>query len=363
MKNKIIRALIALSFFASFSSSALELLSDESLSQVEGQSSLFTTDYIAPGGSNPNVGIGFYRLGLEAEISINTNIKSMRLGCDAGPVATALCDINLQEVRLTGLNGGSGPDTDAVLTRPFFEFAIRNPDSSSSRELLGIRFGAAEAIGRITIGGNANPADASDDYGFQSLSGDMNAQIKNASISNICADVLGLFCLYTTATLDDYDYKAVHGGTPLIFQRSQATGCGSPDATQKNCMFFDGLVAHAALFGLTLDSQLTENLRFIHDLGIEDGTGGAVEGLSMSLQKEAIKWQSVTPTSATFTGVTAAQKGWWISIPNVVVRDLVINDAITVDALGALTGQTVDLYNLDLGQLPADNCYGSLSFC
>jgi hypothetical protein len=120
-------------------------------------------------------------------------------------------------------------------------------------------------------------------------------------------------------------------------------------------------VAHASLFGLTLDSRLTEDLKYIHDLGIDDGSGNPVADLSMSLQKEAVKWQKVSTNS--FTGVTAAQKGWWISIPNVTVNNLVINDYIEVDGLGALFGQTVVLQNLDLGQLPADNCYGSLKFC
>lgn len=362
--RNIINIMVLASCFFAVHASALELLDDESLSDVTGQASLFTTDYIAPGaGGNPNTGIGFYKLGLNAEISINTNIRSLRVGCD-GPDGTGICDINLNNIRLTGLGASSasdsGPGTDAILTQPFFEFAIRNPSTAASREVVGIRFGAAKAIGRMTIGENPNPSNSADDTGIVSFSGDMNAQIVNASMTNICARVL--FCLNTTATLDDYDYAAVHGGNPLVFQRSQVNGCGSADFPGAvHCMYFDGLVAHAALFGLTLDSRLTEGLNFIHDLGIEDGSGNPVADLSMSLQKEAIKWQKVSTGS--FTGVTAAQKGWWISIPNVVVRNLVINDYIEVDGLGALFGQTVVLQNLDLGQLPADNCYGSLSFC
>ncbi len=356
----IMRVFLLLSCFLTSHVWALEELTDDGMGQVVGQASLFTTDYIAPGGSNPNTNIGFYRLGLDAEISINTNIRSLKVGCDVADI----CDINLNNVRLTGLSASSasdsGPGTDFVLTRPFFEFAVRNPDTASTRELLGIRFGAAQAIGRMTIGENPNPSDSSDDTGITSFSGDMNAQIVNAQMTNICARLI--ICLSATATLDDYDYAAIHGGTPLIFQRSQVTGCGSTDfPAQVNCMFFDGLVAHASLFGLVLDSRLTEGLNFIHDLGVEDGTGNPVSDLSMSLQKEAIKWQKVSTGS--FTGVTAAQKGWWISIPNVVVRNLVINDAIEVSAIGAISGQPAVISNVDLGQLPADNCYGSLTFC
>lgn len=362
--RKIINIMVLASCFLAVDALALELLDDEHLSDVTGQASLFTTDYIAPGGSNPNTNIGFYKMGLNAEISINTNIHSLRLGCD-GPDGTGICDINLNNVRLAGLGSSSatdsGPGTDAILTQPFFEFAIRNPGTAASREVVGIRFGAAKAIGRMTIGENPNPANNSDDTGITSFSGDMNAQIINASMTNICANLLGI-CLAATATLDDYNYANLHGGNPLVFQRSQVNGCGSADfPTAVNCMYFDGLVAHASLFGLTLDSRLTEGLNYIHDLGIEDGTGNPVADLSMSLQKEAIKWQKVSTGS--FTGVTPAQKGWWISIPNVVVRNLQINDLINTDALGALFGQTVTIQNVDLGQLPADNCYGSLTFC
>ncbi len=357
----IMRVFLLLSCFLASHVWALEELTEDGMSQVVGQASLFTTDYIAPGGSNPNANVGFYRLGLEAEVSLNANVRSMKLGCDVSDI----CDINFNNVRLTGLGGSSasdsGPVTDFVLTRPFFEFAIRNPDTAATRELLGIRFGAAQALGRMSIGENPNPADNTDDTGITSFSGDMNAQIINAQMTNICAKVFG-FCMSATATLDDYDYAAKHGGMPLIFHRSQVNGCGSTDfPAAVNCMFFDGLVANASLFGLVLDSRLTEDLKYIHDLGVEDGTGNPVADLSMSLQKEAITWQKISTNS--FTNVVAAQKGWWLSVPNVVVRDLVITDYIEVDGFGALFGQTVVLQNVDLGQLPADNCYGSLTFC
>lgn len=376
MKNTIMHVLVLMAVLLTSHSWALEMLSDEDLSQVEGQSSLFTTDYIAPGASNPNGQIGFYRMGLQAELSINANIRNLKLGCDTSDI----CDINLNNVRLTGLAASSasdsGPGTDAVMTNPFFDIAIKNPDSASTREIVGIRFGAETTIGRMTIGENPDTSNKTDDAGIISFSGDMNAQIVGARMSNICATTFGscpasqvatdcgglLDCMASTAELDDYDYAALHGGVPLIFKRSQVTGCGSTDfAGNVNCMFFDGLVARASLFGLVLDSRLTEGLQYIHDLGIEDGSGNPVKDFSMSLQKEAIRWQKVS--TGTFTGVVPAQAGWWMSVPNVVVRNLNITQMITVDGLAALGGGSVVLDNVDLGQLPADNCYGSLSFC
>lgn len=344
--------------------SGMQDMDDESLDDVTAQASLFAVDYIPPGGGNPNSNIGFYRIALDAEMQMNANIRSLQLGC--GGVKGSGCDIDISNVRLTGATASSatdsGPLTDAIMTRPFFEFAIRNPTVAATREMVGIRFGAEQAFGKMTMGENPNPSDNSDDFGINSFSGDMNAVINNASMTNICARVL--FCLMTTATLDPYDYAALHGGNPLIFNRSQNQTCGSTDyPSATNCMFMDGLVAHAALFSLTLDSRLTEGLKYVHDLAITDTAGtGPVRGLYLSVQKEALYWQKVDGITNPFATV-AAQQGWWMSIPQVTIQNLVINDYIEVDGLGSLFGQPAVIQNVDLGQLPADNCYGSLQFC
>lgn len=355
---------------------ALEDLDNENLSEVYGQASLFTTDYIAPGGSNPNTNIGFYRLGLDVEIAMNANIKKFQVGC-GGVNGAGVCDIDIDNVRLTGVAASSasdsGPATDFILTRPFFDFAIRNPDIASQREVVGIRFGAAQALGRMSLGENPDPANSADDSGINSISADMNAVITDGTINNVTACVFGTtgtppsgcvlgFGLDTNATLSYYDYAAQHGGNSIILQRSAVNGCGSTDhPTATNCIFFDGIQAQAALFGLQLTSNLTENLKYIHDLSIDDGSGNPVNDLSMSVQKEAIRWQKVS--TGNFTGVVPAQRGWWLSIPQVTVRGLSIDDPVYANALDALAGATVVLRDLDLGQLPADNCYGSLSFC
>lgn len=359
--------LLCLSLLSLQAWAEMEGLDDESLDGVMAQASLFSVDYIPPGGGNPNTGIGFYRLALDSELQMNANIEKLALGC--GGVKGGGCDIDIDFVRLTGVSASgatdSGPGTSAILTRPFFEFAIKNPGSAATREIVGIRFGAEQTLGRMSMGKNPDVTVAADDTGINSFSGDMNAVIKEAYIYDICADLLGI-CLNSNAVLDPYNYADLHGGQPLIFNRSINQDCGStafPGST--HCMFFDKLVAHADLFGLTLDSTLTESLRFIHDLGVTDELGNAVRGLYLSVQKQAITWQKVDGQTNPWATV-AAQQGWWLSIPQVTIEKLEIQKQtpqLTVSALGALFGQPANLQNVDLGQVPVDNCYGALQFC
>ena len=173
----------------------MEGLDDDSLDGVMAQASLFAVDYIPPGGGNPNANIGFYRLSLDAEMEMNANIKNLSLGC-GGIKGAGVCDINIDNVRLTGNTAtsasDSGPGTSAVLTRPFFEFAIRNPGTAATREIVGIRFGAEQSKGKMSMGENPNTNDPADDTGINSFSGDMNAVILQASMTDICADLLGI---------------------------------------------------------------------------------------------------------------------------------------------------------------------------
>ncbi len=373
--TKMTKQLLLLSTVVASQAWALESLDDQGLSEVSGQASLFNADYIAPSVGVNGGNVGFYRLGVDAEINMNANINALRLGCTGAADGSSNCDIDITHLRITGLGGtsasDSGPPTDFKLTRPFFEFAVRNPAIASQREIVGIRFGAQSALGRMTIGENNNTSSIADDTGITRFSGDMNAIITGATIDNVhaCLPAPGsqsgpcpFIDIPASAALDPYDYAALHG-QPLILN-GKSVGYG----TDQN-MVFDGLTGSATALGipLPLNSTLTEPMRFIHDLGVgayNSGTGDydlPVQDFYMSLQKEALTWQKVSTGS--FTGAVAAQKGWWMSIPTVVVKDLHITQDIYVDGGGAITGSTIFLGATDLGQVPADNCYGSLKFC
>ena len=165
---------------------SLQALSDSEMSQVEGQA-LMSLSYLAPTDStNPmknisgNNNIGFYKLGLEAEIELNANIKNLQLGC-GGVNGAGACDIDIKNLALSGLpdsydsNGipvynDGRPSTSGKLTNPFIEFAISNPGSAATREVKGLRF-SAEKISALLSAGLQNDANPSTTDGIQRLSG------------------------------------------------------------------------------------------------------------------------------------------------------------------------------------------------
>ncbi|ENX17672.1 hypothetical protein F895_00816 [Acinetobacter sp. CIP 64.2] len=169
------------------SSTTLQSMSDSELSATTGQA-LMSLSYIAPtdnanlmkniAGSN---NIGFYKLGMEAKVELNANIKNLQLGC-GGMNGAANCDIDIKNLSLSGLpdsydaNGSpifnSRASTDATITNPFIQFAIQNPNSASTRQVVGLQLGAAAISGLLTAGTN-NSATPSTTDGIQSLSGFM----------------------------------------------------------------------------------------------------------------------------------------------------------------------------------------------
>lgn len=161
-------------------STTLTSLSDEQLSETTGQA-LMSLSYIAPtdaanlerqraGGS---ANIGFYKLGLEAELELNANIKKLQLGC-GGSNGAGACDIDIDNLSLSGLadtNTGRA-SSSAKLTNPFIEFAVRNPNSASTREVVGLRLSAEKVVGLLTAG----TANSTTPNGINNISGFMRIQ-------------------------------------------------------------------------------------------------------------------------------------------------------------------------------------------
>ncbi|USA55594.1 hypothetical protein NDN13_10245 [Acinetobacter sp. C32I] len=158
----------------------LQSMSDSEMSAITGQA-LMSLSYIAPtdaanlerqraGGSQ---NIGFYRLGMEAELELNANIKKLQLGC-GGANGAGGCDIDIDNVSLSGISDTSTgrASSSAKLTNPFIEFAIKNPSQSSTREVVGLRLSAEKVLGLLTLG-TENSAVAN---GLNSFSGYMKVQ-------------------------------------------------------------------------------------------------------------------------------------------------------------------------------------------
>ncbi|WP_410210092.1 hypothetical protein [Aquirhabdus sp.] len=161
----------------------LQQMSDHDMGQVAGQAA-FYTNYTAPSGDgsggNPS-DFGFYTLGVNGQVQLNTNIQHLQLGC--GGVNGPGCDIDLNNMSLSGSPGvGSCPaganiaSCDAVLTNPFLRLAISNPNSLSTRHVAGVQLGAQNVLGLLQSGTNTDYAN-----GINSFSGYIHVQSTTAA--------------------------------------------------------------------------------------------------------------------------------------------------------------------------------------
>ncbi|MEG1856742.1 MAG: hypothetical protein RR231_14735 [Acinetobacter sp.] len=176
MKKTIIASIAASALSLTTMTYAMTSLDDVSLSNVTGQA-LFSLVKE----TDTSQRLDFFKLGMQAELSLNTNIKSLQLGC-GGVNGPENCDIDISELSfgcVTNATGGciSLPTTipgqpqgldsnnnisnqsalkDFVLTNPFFQFAIKGGDQASTREVVGVRVGAEHAEGPMSIGNMAS---------------------------------------------------------------------------------------------------------------------------------------------------------------------------------------------------------------
>jgi len=164
IKKSILTSCLLMTMFSTHtwaSNDSLVEMTDNELSSIQGQA-LLSLGFTAPNTSNPLQNFGYYKLGLEAKMELNANIRALQLGCGGrnGPDG---CDIDMENVSLSGPPDGKLSDgtptwskgranTSAVITNPFIEFAIKNPNSASTREIAGFRLSAEEILGYLTAG-------------------------------------------------------------------------------------------------------------------------------------------------------------------------------------------------------------------
>ena len=157
----------------------LKAMTDQQLSNTTGQA-LMSLTYIAPAdtanlerqrGGDQNT--GFYKLGMEAEVELNANIKKLQLGC-GGTNGAGACDIDIDNLSLSGLaNTNTGrASSSAKMTNPFIEFAIKNPNSASTRSITGVRLSADKVEGLLTAG----TENSTTQNGINAISGFMRIQ-------------------------------------------------------------------------------------------------------------------------------------------------------------------------------------------
>ncbi|ENU22674.1 hypothetical protein F993_02575 [Acinetobacter proteolyticus] len=216
MKKYGILSTLTLSILAaqSFAASSLHRLDDEQMRQATGQALLYmgttTGTSIDPDYTNKYGSMSFYKMGLQADLEANLNIKKLQLGCGGVNGANG-CDIDIENLALTGVptsvksdgtpqwnysgtTDGSGTlvneraSSDAILRNPFVEFAIKNPASAALREVAGVRLSAEGIKGYMTAGTyNDSATSTNNQGGINTFSGYLITDVVDASAKTAAA--------------------------------------------------------------------------------------------------------------------------------------------------------------------------------
>lgn len=431
MKNKWIHRLVCLAplaltmHTATASSVQLTAMSDEELSKTNGQA-LLSLSHIAPNDSANKMSgqsIGFYKLGLEAEVELNANIKKLQLGC-GGVNGAGGCDIDIDHLSLSGVSdtreGRAG--SSAKLTNPFLEFAIKNPNSASTREMLGIRLSAERALGMLTLGdeNSATPNGINTLSGFMKIkntTGTAYTKERRMSYSDtsktIDANINARVCIFFCVTLplgvksNNYNLNLESAKADIFLNGQTISGNRINNASLSgyaniNSIKFAGdleasLNISAGLFklqknvdgninGLKANVFIDQSLGLIHKINLNNP-------FSLSMQNQAVWW----PGSE-----NAAQTGWWMAfedpidigdvtpsqkiiITNDVLKQVVdpisnylTSNPVQCQGLGGCLGGYLGIGNVNLtntsvnfplkdlelaNQSFAPNCYGNLKYC
>lgn len=359
----------------------LKNLSDQQMAAETGQA-LFSLGYIAPGANNnPNTDIGFYKLGMQAQVDINANIQRLRLGCDTPTSSGTACDIDASDLALTGIvpvpdkygsgANDSGVPSDFTLNNPYIELAIKSPTNAAQRRLVGFKLGAESAWGLFSVGQPPRRADGSIDAnnqdvmqnpnkhtGITSISGYLPIEVSNVVIPTV-------LCEAFAGANDPYGCNGLtlYKGESFVNANNPKTGDNVYDNLYLKRQDRVKLPLKAkTVLDLTINGTLDESLKFAHLIRIgedKNGNGRYDQGegsanFSISSQANNIFWQSQGQWDK-----GAAQAGWWLNLPRSTLGNFTTRTVYATP--GAVFG--LSLKDVNLNQVPVDNCYGSLKYC
>lgn len=416
-------------------SSPMQSLNDKEMREVSGQG-LIVSDYIQ--GDDPNLAgtnaystpFDFYRIGLNGRLDLNLNISKLQLGC--GGINDHLsghagCDIDIDYASLMGRDGTDigAPGSAFKLTRPYMEFAVKNGESTTLREIAGIKIGAQTADGGLTAGRRyyqngtntnientafASSCNTGDDIGsgvagchsgINSVSGFLGSELSltmrvNACIGNsstflgcniplgIPLDAWGCTGRITQGHPGPCDANSEPLFVDIAGTRMETLGLR---AAQLN---LDGNGFSQAITAI-LDSayaQLRTDLRTVHKLTFEN-TGD----FFLSFQREPIaypRYSKQSPVDDIAQGSYGTQydlcrsepgaarcnsafsvpanTGWWLNAPSVKLLDVHnpnvnLGDLSLTDALTLIGDPGYLIENPEFNLTPGQNCYGSSTFC
>ncbi len=336
-------------------------LQDNELSGIHGQA-LFVADHIV--GSGAGAGFEYTRVGLDIDLFTNININKLQLGCGGfnESIRTG-CDVDLDFVSLMGRSGDNpaGVGSDFLMKRPYIEIATTG-NTAATREVVGIKIGAQQADGYMSIGrhypngqynyerggtcqsGGGDAARIACHSGINMISGNMSIRVQGHAIG----------CGYLLVSLPFTPCNLGTGGT-----------VGNP-ASWGTVATFDNVIsvsgsrlnetnismAATSFIGIPVDAHVQEDLRFIHGMVMEN-----TPDFFLSFQRQKVSYPNYAKTGYS----PEANAGWWMNVPMLKMMGLVTN----VGTIPLLTTVLLGLENrhLDFGQRPAQNCLGSSMFC
>lgn len=428
MNKKTIKTLslfliLATTKVSALNQSGLVELEESELRTVSGQG-LFVADMVRGDElANPNAystPFNFYRVGMDGEMQLNLNMTKLQLGC--GGVNDLLsghagCDIDIDYVSMMGRNGykPGEPQSPVILDRPYMEFAIKNDDTRTMREVVGIKIGAATVDGFMATGRRYYQGVANEENtgfgsacnpgaftgsgvvgchsGLNTVSGflgtdlSLSMRVKAAVIGIVPLDAWG--CTgRTTATVDLCGTSQSDSiFVDLAGTRMQSLGLRAAELQLNG----DGVVSFLEFIGLNdVYAQLNADARTVHGLAFEN-TGD----FFLSFQREPVaypRYSKISPTQeytdAGLMGVALdacattnqatprcasgyavpANTGWWMNAPSAKLVD-VYNDNMELgslsigDAVSLLGAPGFPIVNPELNFHRAQNCYGSSTFC
>lgn len=440
-------AVLLLGAIAGHGHAALKALDDDALGDVVGQAgSLFLSDHIGPNElvgapADGTANFDFYRMGMDVKLSMNLNISKFQLGCGGVNdllTTTPACDLDIDYLGFMGINaagdrpaysagtadvnGKFGPESVFELIRPYVELAIKNDDSVTQREVVGIKLGGQKINGAIRMGRDylgldsglgAEPSMTNQENGgtcnpsATTGQGVVNCHSGLNSISGYLAGVELSAGFRARATLCTVFLACVwpfYIGVPVNMDGCIGRINFNPCTVNDTPFFIDAggtrlnnLYVAAArlklepdiLLGFDLEGygSLALDTRQIHYLLTPNSSG-----FFLSLQREPVSWphyektpppnnlpfDACNPTYGQVTSrcssayATRANTGWWLAASNAKMLNLQPGNRIvlpgsynSIELLQAFSADNSPIHidNPRLDFIAGRNCYGSAIFC
>lgn len=386
-------------------------MNDSEMATVDGQA-LFMSAQETSGSYT------FYKMGLDTKLELNANIKELKLG----ETSTGI-DIWAKNVAFGCTANASGVCVDSasatqlkpfVLTRPFIQIATKGANAAT-REVVGIRLGAENAAGPLSIGNFLSFS------GYLSATGNITMQAQGTSN----ADDIAVTCGASTAPcpgplsgtgvnsfgLDGLRSMGLDNGSACVLSicaefKDLTIGFGAVTRSNLPIVLNGRRQTQAFIQNAQLSSavdSIVDSMEVIRSNSLPAGLINAIKGIISGSVKTQIKTQLATGLGTTVANLETyqipfnvenlhsadinsslfglsfqkeagvqypgyavpMQQGWSMYLPNAFTLSVSQPTTVFVNNIasgGARAGNIVQLPIPGAGRV-YDNCWGTSVFC